>query len=86
MSASALYAFCFDHGRAHTFPAGTKPWCTAAWVPFRVSTEEDALEAKQAAYGDARFLHQLPGDKQLEIIGIQESWAQHPQPPTASAQ
>jgi len=78
MSASPVYAWCFDHGRAHTFPAGTKPWCTAAWVPFVAPTEKDALEAKKSAYGDACFLHQLPTDKQLEIIEIQESWAQHP--------
>ncbi|NED75375.1 hypothetical protein G3I51_24230 [Streptomyces sp. SID9944] len=67
------YAWCFDHGTTHQFRAGDEPWCTAAWVAFTATTAEDAEQAKKAAYGDARFLDQLPADKQLEVIEIGEA-------------
>jgi hypothetical protein len=67
---SFTYAWCFDHGRLHAFPAGDEPWCSVAWVPLAAATEEQAVEAKQAAYGDARFLHDLPEDKQLKVVEI----------------
>lgn len=72
-----MYAWCFDHGRLHNFPANQKPWCTAFWVPFvaAVSTEEQAIEAKQASYGDARFFNDLPVDQRIKVIEIRETWA-----------
>jgi len=69
------YAWCFDHGTLHRFHADEKPWCSAAWVSFAAPTEELALDAKHAAYGDAVFLDQLPLDKQLEVIEIRETWS-----------
>jgi hypothetical protein len=65
---STTYAWCFDHGTLHRLLAPEKPWCTAAWVPLHATSEEEAMEAKQHAYGDARFLDELPRDKQLEVI------------------
>jgi hypothetical protein len=67
------FAWCFSHGAMHRFPAGDKPWCTAAWIAFTATTETDAVEAKQAAYGDARFLNELPGEQQLEVIEAGEA-------------
>ncbi|WP_329217299.1 hypothetical protein [Streptomyces microflavus] len=67
------YAWCFSHGVFHTFPEGDTPWCTATWIAFTATTRIDALAAKHAAYGDAQFLHDLPADKQIEVIGIAEA-------------
>lgn len=64
------YAWCFSHGTMHRFQPGTEPWCTASWVAFTATTQEAATEAKLHAYGDARFLDELPAEKQLEIIEI----------------
>ncbi|WP_371792891.1 hypothetical protein OG285_31620 [Streptomyces sp. NBC_01471] len=75
-----MYAWCFDHGTLHRFLAQDDPWCTAAWVPFTAASEDQALIAKQCAYGDARFFNELPGDKQLEVIEIRETWASTPGP------
>ncbi|MFK0143224.1 hypothetical protein [Streptomyces murinus] len=36
------------------------------------------MEAKQQAYGNARFFDELPGDKQLEVIEIRETWSSTP--------
>jgi hypothetical protein len=66
------YAWCFSHGTMHRFPEGDRPWCTAAWVAFTATTEDNAMAAKQHAYGDARFLHELPATQQLEVIEIGE--------------
>lgn len=66
------YAWCWSHGALHKFPAGQDPWCTATWVWLDGTVEEDALTDKQARYGDARFLHQLPADQQLAIIQRKE--------------
>ena len=49
-------------------------WCTATWVPFIAASEEQAIEAKRAAYGDARFLDDLPVEKRVEVIEIRETW------------
>jgi hypothetical protein len=65
------YAWCFSHGVLHHFE-GT-PWCTATWVGFTTTNEADALAAKRHAYGDARFLHELPTEQQLDVIEIRES-------------
>lgn len=65
---TAHYAWCFSHGALHAFPVGHTPWCTAVWVAFTAAHEAEALAAKHAAYGDAQFLHDLPADKQIEVI------------------
>lgn len=62
------YAWCFSHGTLHRFLAGATPWCTATWIAFTATAENDALAAKEEAYGDAQFLHDLPSVKQLEVI------------------
>ncbi|MFH9765172.1 hypothetical protein ACH4N4_30435 [Streptomyces microflavus] len=62
------YAHCFSHGALHTFREGDTPWCTATWIAFTATTRTGALAAKHAAYGDAQFLHDLPADKQTEVI------------------
>lgn len=80
-SPADLHAWCFDHGRAHVFVAGTTPWCTAAWVGFVAVSAEQALEAKQAAYGDAQFFDQLTADHQLEVIEICASRTEKPVEP-----
>ncbi|MGA4864144.1 hypothetical protein ACPB9J_16005 [Streptomyces lavendulocolor] len=67
MTQPAVYAWCFDHGTLHRFPGGNA-WCTATWIPFTAATEEAALEAKQAAWGDARFLDDLPVEQQLDVL------------------
>ena len=64
------FAWCFSHGTMHRFKTGTEPWCTASWVGFTAPTEEVAQEAKRYAYGDARFLHDLPVERQMEVIQI----------------
>ena len=46
---------------------------TASWIGFTATTEDEALEAKQHAYGDARFLGELPTEQQLEVIEIGET-------------
>lgn len=60
------YAWCFSHGRLHIFD--DDPWCTATWVSLFGTTEEEALTAKMATYGEARFLHQLPDDQCRSVI------------------
>lgn len=68
---TAVFAWCFSHGTMHHFPAGEEPWCTASWVWLAGLTREQAEASKQAAYGDARFLHELPAREQLAIINGQ---------------
>lgn len=67
------YAWCFSHGVFHRFPEGDTPWCTATWIAFTATTRTEALTAKRAAYGDAQFLHELPADKQIEVIETAEA-------------
>jgi hypothetical protein len=62
------YAWCFDHGRLHVFPADKDPWCTAAWIIIAATTKEQAIEAKRAAYGEVRFLDELPANERMKII------------------
>lgn len=76
---STTYAWCFSHGTLHCFTPD-EPWCTALWVAFRVTSEEQAMESKQYAYGDAAFFDDLPGDKKLEVIEIRETWTSTPGP------
>lgn len=54
----------------HTVGAGEAPWCTAAWVPLTATTDEQAIQARRAACGDARLLDELPVDGQLDAIEI----------------
>ena len=70
---ATTYAWCFSHGVLHRFSSGNEPWCTATWIAFTATTEEGALAAKTEAYGDARFLHELPADKQIEVIKIAQA-------------
>lgn len=62
-----FFAWCFSHGRLHRF-AG-QPWCTAAWIGVTGVTEADAMDAKRAAWGDARFLDDIESlDEQIAIL------------------
>ncbi|MEW1548461.1 hypothetical protein [Streptomyces tsukubensis] len=45
-----------------------------------MTSEEQAMESKQYAYGDAAFFDDLPGDKKLEVIEIRETWTSTPGP------
>ena len=71
---ATTFAWCFDHGTLHQFNGDTEPWCTANWVAFRASTEEQAIEGKAAAYGDAKFFDQLTYDQKLEVLEIRDTW------------
>ncbi|MFE6000337.1 hypothetical protein ACFQ6C_26310 [Streptomyces sp. NPDC056454] len=63
-----IFAWCFSHGRLHLFTSEAEPWCTATWVILVGADRDDALADKQQRFGDAAFLHQLPGTDQLAII------------------
>lgn len=67
--AADRYAWCFSHGRMHTFPVGREPWCTAWWVPLAGNTEQAALAEKRNRYGDAQFMHHLSVEQQAAIVG-----------------
>ncbi|NED75339.1 hypothetical protein G3I51_24050 [Streptomyces sp. SID9944] len=60
------YVWCFSHGWLHCF--AEEFWCTATWARLSGATEAEALADKQARYGDAQFLHHLPGEQQLSLI------------------
>ncbi|MBD3004655.1 hypothetical protein [Streptomyces sp. 5-10] len=62
--AETVYAWCFSHGWMHI----GKPWCTATWVILSGATEEEALASRLEQYGEARFLHHLPGEQQIVVI------------------
>lgn len=66
MNDQKTFAWCFSHGALHCF-AG-EPWCTARWVSLPGGTEEEAMSSKKLAYGEARFLHQLPHDWQIALL------------------
>jgi len=67
-----IYAWCFDHGRLHRFPATDVPWCTAAWVWLAGDTEQAALADKTTRYGDAQYLWDLTTEQQLAVIDLRE--------------
>ncbi|MFJ8690199.1 hypothetical protein [Micromonospora wenchangensis] len=73
---TTTYAWCFSHGRMHTFvPSAEYPdgaWCTAEWMPLDGDTEVAALADKHARYGDAQFIHHLPFEAQVQIS---EAWS-----------
>lgn len=62
------FAWCFSHGRLHTFWTDETPWCTATWVWLDGATEADALTFKTTTYGDAQFLHHLPDQAQIVVM------------------
>lgn len=78
MTAARLYAWCFSHGRTHYFYPDDTPWCTALWVYLAGATEEEAEADKQARYGDARFLDELP-DVEAQAAVMQLSQQQRPE-------
>jgi hypothetical protein len=63
---TTVYAWCFSHGRLHHFADDF--WCTATWARLAGSTEAEALADKQARFGTAEFLHQLPAEQQMHLI------------------
>ncbi len=62
------FAWCFSHGRMHRFRA--EPWCTATWASLAGTTEAEATADKQARFGDAQFLDDLP----LEVQVSERKW------------
>ncbi|MFF5639522.1 hypothetical protein [Streptomyces sp. NPDC012825] len=74
------YAYCFSHGCLHVFEAGKEPSCGATWVAFNAACEEEALEAKEAAYGDARFFDELSLPHKLEVLETRDTWREKPAP------
>lgn len=70
------YAWCFSHGRMHTFRPSREyqdgAWCTALWVPLAGNDEAAALADKTQRYGTGKFIDQLPLDKQMAIYERQE--------------
>jgi len=46
------FAWCFSHGRLHTFWTDETPWCTATWVWLDGTTEDEAMQIKASAYGE----------------------------------
>lgn len=69
---SGPFAWCFDHGRLHTFgKSGTE--CSAAWVPLEGATEEEALRHKELVWGHAQFFDQLDLDRQGGLISVVQS-------------
>lgn len=71
-SDDVTFAWCFDHGRIHRFRTTDVPWCTATWVWLASRDEAAALADKQARYGNAQFLHELPADQQAAILDLRE--------------
>ncbi|ARX81567.1 hypothetical protein SMD44_00965 [Streptomyces alboflavus] len=66
------YAWCFSHGLLHRFADGPEPWCTATWTWIDGATEDEAQAAKKQRFGNARFLDELPGEQQLELLDISD--------------
>jgi hypothetical protein len=63
-----LFAWCFSHGRLHRF--ARPPWCTATWARLAGATEAEAMADKDARFGGAQFMHQLPLETQLELVEL----------------
>ena len=72
-SSRPTYAWCFDHGRLHTFLAEEGTWCTAAWVALDAPSEQEALKQKELIWGPAEFFDQLPLDRQGGLIGMMDA-------------
>jgi hypothetical protein len=71
---TVTFAWCFSHGRLHKFAPDVEPWCTGNWVAFVARSEEEAMEAKVASYGEAVSFDDLPYDKKLEVLDIRNTW------------
>ncbi|MEV7675158.1 hypothetical protein [Streptomyces sp. NPDC088752] len=52
----------------HRYRTTDGPWCTAHWVELEATTTTEALDDKERKYKHARFLDELPGEQQMEII------------------
>lgn len=63
-----VYAWCFSHGRMHTFSDMREAWCTADWIPLDGSTEGAAHADKVARYGDAIHHGHLSLEAQERLI------------------
>lgn len=61
------YAWCFSHGRLHTFWP-SRAWCTAAWIELDGASEEEAMRDKRGRFGDALFIHGLPEEQALAVL------------------
>ncbi|AJC55103.1 hypothetical protein GZL_02512 [Streptomyces sp. 769] len=61
------FAYCFDHGDLHVFQHEVS-WCTAVWVSLAGTSSAEAMADKQASFGAARFLDQLPLEQQAELL------------------
>ncbi|MEV4374571.1 hypothetical protein AB0J71_46475 [Nonomuraea sp. NPDC049637] len=72
MGESRWFAWCFDHGRLHTFvPTPQHPdgaWCNAAWLKLAGESEAAALADKDRRFGQARFFDELPDETQLQVL------------------
>lgn len=69
---TTVHAWCFSHGRLHTFrPTAEYPdgaWCTALWVPLDGADPFAAEKNKLDRYGDAQFIHHIADlDEQMRI-------------------
>lgn len=62
------WAWCFSHGRMHTFRGD--PWCGAMWAPLDGATEDEALAEKRQLFGDAQFDDALPMDVRVVLIHL----------------
>ncbi len=62
------YAWCFSHGRMHTFGDINGAWCTGHWVDLGTHFRVSAEDRKEAHFGDARVLHELPLEAQQAVI------------------
>jgi hypothetical protein len=64
-----VYAWCFSHGRMHTFDNINDAWCTADWIPLAGTNEFDALADKIARYGNAEHHGHLSLEAQERLSG-----------------
>jgi len=56
------YFWCFSHGTMHQ-----SDWCTATNFELRVEDLDAALHLVEYLFGDAKFLHELPGNLQYIV-------------------
>jgi hypothetical protein len=61
-----MYAWCFGHGRMHVFE-GAQKWCTSNWVEIEADSLAHAEDVKRVRYGNARFIHELALEEQVQI-------------------
>jgi hypothetical protein len=63
-----VQAWCFSHGRMHTFDDINGAWCTAPWVDLGTPYAAVAEDRKRAHFGDARFMHELSAEAQEAVM------------------